>query len=59
MEVEGKEIVLEPHDTLLIPANTEHRALNKEKALMISYGIHDTETLNGLREDDRDLQSRL
>lgn len=59
MEVEGKEIVLEPHDTLLIPANTEHRALNKEKALMISYGIHDTETLNGLREDDGDLQPRL
>ena len=28
---------------------------NKIK-LMISYGIHDTETLDGLRENDRDLQ---
>lgn len=49
MEVEGKEISLEPHDTLFIPANTPHRALNYEKALMISYGINDTETLSNIR----------
>jgi mannose-6-phosphate isomerase-like protein (cupin superfamily) len=52
MEVEGKEIVLEPRDTLYIPANTPHRALNYEKALMISYGINDTETLSRIRKND-------
>jgi len=49
MEVDGKEISLQPHDTVLIPANTPHRALNYEKALMISYGIRDTETINRIR----------
>lgn len=51
MEVDGKEIALEPHETLYIPANTPHRALNYEKALMISYGINDTETLSRIREN--------
>lgn len=57
MQVEGKEIVLNPGDMLTIPPNTEHKALNYEKALMISYGISDTETLNGIRENNGDLQS--
>jgi quercetin dioxygenase-like cupin family protein len=56
MEVEGNKIKLNRGQSLQIPANTEHKALNYEKALMISYGIHDTETLDGLRENDRDLQ---
>jgi|TARA_B110000908_G_C10267467_1_gene465858 mannose-6-phosphate isomerase-like protein (cupin superfamily) len=56
MEVEGNRIKLNRGQSLQIPANTEHKALNYEKALMISYGIHDTETLDGLRENDRDLQ---
>lgn len=49
MEVEGEKKVLEPHDYLTIPAGTEHRALNYEKALMISYGVSDTETLTRIR----------
>ena len=49
LEIEGKEKVLEPHDTVHIPAGTTHRALNYEKALMISYGIGDTETLTRIR----------
>lgn len=49
MEVDGKEVTLKRKDTLLIPAGTPHRALNYEKALMISHGIHDTETLNRIR----------
>ena len=49
LEIDGEEVVLEPHDKVLIPANTEHRALNYEKALMISYGIGDTETLTRIR----------
>ena len=56
MEVEGKEISIAKGETLLIPAGTPHRALNYGKALMISHGIHDTETLNGIRENNRDLQ---
>ena len=49
MEVEGKEVVLKKGDTVLIPSGTPHRALNYEKALMLSHGIHDTETLNRIR----------
>ena len=49
IEVDGKEVKLEPHDTVLIPSETPHRALNYEKALMISYGIGDTETLTRIR----------
>ncbi len=49
MEVDGKEIRLFPGDKLSIPANTPHRALNYEQALMASHGISDTETLNSIR----------
>jgi mannose-6-phosphate isomerase-like protein (cupin superfamily) len=52
MEVAGKEIVLEPNNTVYIQANTPHRALNYEKALTISYGINDTETLSRIRKND-------
>lgn len=51
LEVDGNEVILHPHEVAIIPANTPHRALNKEKALMVSYGIHDTETLNRIRQD--------
>jgi len=52
LEVEGKEYTLEPRDKIGIAKNTEHRALNYEKALMISYGIGDTETLTRIRKND-------
>lgn len=52
MEVDGKEIALQPGHKLLIPAGTPHRALNYEKALMASHGINDTETLSRLRKND-------
>ena len=45
MEVEGKEISLNPGETLLIPRRTFHKALNYEKALMASHGIGDTASL--------------
>jgi mannose-6-phosphate isomerase-like protein (cupin superfamily) len=57
MEVEGKEIELRPGEYVHIPPNTEHRALNYKKALMVSYGISDTETLDGIRENNGDMQS--
>lgn len=50
MEVDGKTIELTPGgNKLLIRANTPHRALNYEKALMASHGINDTETLSNIR----------
>lgn len=49
LEIDGKEVHLEQNESVLIPANTPHRALNYEKALMISYGIGDTETLKRIR----------
>ena len=49
LEIEGKEICLEKGERVLIPKNTPHKALNYEKALMISYGIGDTETLTRIR----------
>ena len=52
MEVDGKEITLQPGHKLIIPAGTPHRALNYEKALMASHGINDTETLSRLRQND-------
>lgn len=57
MEVNGKKTVLKPNNSLYISANTPHRALNYEKALTISYGIDDTETLSRIRKNDRDVQS--
>jgi len=52
MEVDGKEVILQPHDYIHIPANTKHRALNYKKALMVSYGIGDTETLKRIHQND-------
>ena len=52
MEVDGKEIRLLPGDKLSIPANTKHRALNYEKALMASHAIGDTETITRICKDD-------
>ena len=49
MEIEGKEKVLKPKGFVHILAGTNHRALNYEKALMISYGASDTETLTRIR----------
>lgn len=49
IEVEDKKICLYPKESYRIPANTKHRALNYEKALILSHGIHDTETLNSIR----------
>ena len=57
MEIEGNEVVLKPGESVIIPPNTEHRALNYKKALMVSYGICDTETLDGLRKNNGDVQS--
>lgn len=51
LEVDGDEVILNPQEVAFIPANTPHRALNKEKAFIVSYGIHDTETPNRIRQD--------
>ena len=48
IECNGKHFTLNPGDNLSIPAETLHKALNYEKALMVSYGIGDTETLKRL-----------
>ncbi len=55
MEVDGKSVIIEKGKSLRIPKGTEHRALNTTEALMVSYGINDTETLSSIREDNRDL----
>lgn len=52
IEVEGVEHQLKPEEEILIPAGTKHKAINREKALMISYGINDTETHGNIRQDD-------
>lgn len=52
MEVAGKKIELLNNERLHIPAGTFHKALNYEKALVISHGISDTETLERLRKND-------
>ncbi len=52
LEVEGNAVVLKSGESITIKANTPHRALNYEKALMISYGVHDTETLNRICKDN-------
>ena len=52
IEVEGWEIDLLPNERVYIPADTFHKALNYEKALVISHGISDTETLERLRKND-------
>lgn len=57
MEIEGRQVVLKPGESVEIQPNTEHRALNYKKALMVSYGIRDTETLDGIRKNNGDVQS--
>jgi quercetin dioxygenase-like cupin family protein len=49
LEIDGIEVCLEKGNSVLIPSNTPHRALNNEKALIVSYGISDTETLTRIR----------
>jgi mannose-6-phosphate isomerase-like protein (cupin superfamily) len=39
MEVSGEYIILEPGQEIYIPANTEHRAINKHHSLMFSFGL--------------------
>lgn len=52
LEIDGKPKKLNRYEHVIIPANTPHRALNYEKALMISYGINDTETLTRIHQND-------
>jgi len=52
LEVRGARVTLNPGESLFIPANTKHRAINSKKALMISYGISDTETLSSIRKNN-------
>lgn len=52
LEVEGATVILQPNQSVFIPAGTKHRALNNKKALMISHGIRDTETLTRIRKND-------
>lgn len=52
LEIDGKEVVLSPDNNILIPAGTLHRALNYEKALMVSHGIGDTETSKRIHQDN-------
>ncbi len=59
MWVDGMEVILQVGDKLMIPAGTEHKALNYERALIASHGISDTETLNRVRENDGDVQTYL
>lgn len=49
MEVNGKSKKIKKGKSLRIPAGTEHRALNTTEAVMVSYGIRDTETINRIR----------
>lgn len=49
MEVNGETKKIAKGESIRIPAGTEHKAVNTTKALMISYGILDTETLNRIR----------
>ena len=59
LDIEGYPIALEPGDYLDIPAGTPHQAINSTKSVMLSYGFNDTETLNRIREDDRNLSAQL
>jgi mannose-6-phosphate isomerase-like protein (cupin superfamily) len=48
MIVDGIENVLMPNDSLLIPANTPHQAINEEESLILSFGLEKfyTEKMN-------------
>ena len=59
MWVDGMEVILQPGDKLSIPKDTEHKALNYERALIASHAIGDRETLNRIRENNGDLQPQL
>lgn len=52
MEIEGKQVTLQPGESVTIKTRTFHRALNHEKALMASHGIGDTETLKRLHQNN-------
>lgn len=43
MEMNGLKYNLIQYETLVIPANTPHRAINEKEGLMFSYGLSDTE----------------
>jgi ribosomal protein L16 Arg81 hydroxylase len=63
--MEGKEYNLNPYDTLFIPANTPHEAINEEESLILSFGLEKFYTeklvyeLDVLFKDDRNLQLEL
>jgi mannose-6-phosphate isomerase-like protein (cupin superfamily) len=65
MVVDGNEYILKPHDTLFIPANTPHEAINDDESLMLSFGLEKfyVEKLNYeldvLPKDNRNMQSEL
>lgn len=65
MIVDGIEHTLKPHDTLFIPANTPHEAINDDESLMLSFGLEKfyIEKLNYeldvLPKNNRNLQSEL
>lgn len=39
MIVNDEEIILNVGDSIFIPANTKHRAINKKESLMLSFGL--------------------
>ena len=43
IEVNGLNHNLRRYETVVIPANTPHRAMNKSEGLIFSYGLSDTE----------------
>ena len=43
IEMDGLKYDLIQYETLVIPANTPHRAVNEKEGLMFSYGLSDTE----------------
>jgi mannose-6-phosphate isomerase-like protein (cupin superfamily) len=43
IEVNGEMHNIIKGETISIPANTPHRALNEKQGLMLSYGLHNTE----------------
>ena len=43
IEIDGKMNNLVKGESISIPANTTHRALNEKEGLMLSYGLHSTE----------------
>ena len=43
IEIDGKMRNLVKGESISIPANTPHRALNEKEGLMLSYGLHSTE----------------